>query len=211
MARSYKELQTKMDPASRADNVQKVREELERMALEEVRSAKELTQVDMAEMLNVPQSSISRIEQRADMYLSTLRNYVHALGGMLQIQVIFSDGQAVVINRFGDYKDESYLVSAVAEGEGAYRLHAHPFQHSGTPLATRALKLSGIVKTMKALHLGEPQISAIRRTLETSDEAAVEIGGRGVPRIFNLAGLTEAGFEAVASDATAGDAKGTTA
>jgi hypothetical protein len=35
----------------------------------------------MAEMLEVPQSSISRIEHRTDMYLSTLRNYIHAVGG----------------------------------------------------------------------------------------------------------------------------------
>ena len=56
------------------------------MALEELRGAKQLTQSDMAEMLDVPQSSISRIEQRADMYLSTLRNYIHAVGGELRIQ-----------------------------------------------------------------------------------------------------------------------------
>lgn len=81
MARNFKELQAKMDPADRADNVRQVREELQRMALEELRGAKQRTQSDMAEMLDVPQSSISRIEQRADMYLSTLRNYVHAMGG----------------------------------------------------------------------------------------------------------------------------------
>jgi transcriptional regulator with XRE-family HTH domain len=209
MARSYKELQTRMDPGSRADNAQKVREELERMALDEVRSAKELTQADMAEMLNVPQSSISRIEQRADMYLSTLRNYVHALGGVLQIQVIFPDGQAVVIHRFGDYEDQSYLVRAVAEGNGTYRLHAHPFQHQGALLTTRALKLSGFVKTMKALHLAEPQISAVQMNVENS--GGTEIGGRGVPRIFDLPALMEAGFEAVTSETTIGDAKSTTA
>ena len=62
-----------MDPASRADNNRLVRAELERMALEELRSAKQLTQADMAEMLDVPQSSICRIERPADMYLSTLR------------------------------------------------------------------------------------------------------------------------------------------
>lgn len=179
------------------------------MALEEVRSAKELTQADMAEMLNVPQSSISRIEQRADMYLSTLRNYVHALGGVLQIQVIFPDGQAVVIHRFGDYKDQSYLVRAVAEGNGTYRLLAHPFQHQGVSLTTRALKLSGFVKTMKAMHLAEPQISAVQRNIENG--GGTEIGGRGVPRIFDLPALMEAGFEAVASDTATGDAKGTTA
>src|ERR1035437_676942 len=109
MARNFKELQAKMDPASRAENVQLVREELQRMALDELRSAKRLTQADMAEMLDVPQSSISRIEQRADMYLSTLRNYVHALGGVLQIQAVFPEGGTVVISRFGEYEDRSYV------------------------------------------------------------------------------------------------------
>ena len=56
-----------MDPSSRADNAQRAREELQRMALDELRSAKKLTQADLAEMLDLPQSSISRIEQRADM------------------------------------------------------------------------------------------------------------------------------------------------
>jgi transcriptional regulator with XRE-family HTH domain len=210
MARNYRELQAKMDPAMRGDNGIRVREELARMALDEVRNAKELTQADMAEMLGVPQSSISRIEQRADMYLSTLRNYVHKLGGVLQIQVIFPDGQAVVIHRFGDYEDQSYLVRAVAEGNGAYRLHARPFQHQGVSLSTRALKLSGFVKTMRALHLAEPQISAIQRSLENG--GGTEVGGRGTAwRIFNRAGLMEAGFEAVTPETTAEDAKGTTA
>src|SRR6202167_4106055 len=99
MARRYKELQARMDPASLAENRHRVREELQRMALEELRSARQLTQTDMAEMLDVPQSSISRIERRADMYLSTLRNYVHALGGVLQIQAVFPEGGAVVIDR----------------------------------------------------------------------------------------------------------------
>src|ERR1700691_1795461 len=99
MARNFKELQAKMDPASRSNNQQRVRNELQRMALDELRSAKQLTQADMAEMLDVPQSSISRIEQRADMYLSTLRNYVQAMGGVLQIQAVFPEGGAVVIDR----------------------------------------------------------------------------------------------------------------
>src|SRR5580658_11211755 len=102
MARNYKELQERMDPASRADNAGRVLYELQRMALDELRSAKRLTQADMAEMLNVPQSSISRIEQRADMYLSTLRNYVQAMGGVLQIQAVFPEGGTVIISRFGD-------------------------------------------------------------------------------------------------------------
>src|SRR6202166_4527746 len=118
MSRNFKQLQDRMDPASRDDNRQRVREELQRMTLDELRSAKRLTQADMAEILDVPQSSISRIEQRADMYLSTLRNYIQAMGGVLQVQAIFPDGGTVVLNRFGDYEDQPYVVYAQAESNG---------------------------------------------------------------------------------------------
>jgi len=196
MARNYKELQAKMHPAHRAENQQRVREELQRMALEELRTAKQLTQADMAEMLNVPQSSVSRIERRADMYLSTLRNYLNAMGGVLQIQAVFPDGSAAVIHTFGDYVDQSYLVFVRAESGGAYRLYARPFQHQGDPLSTRTFKVSGLVKTMRALHLPEAQISSIRKGLESAGE--VEVGGRatGVHRIFKFPDLVAAGFEA---------------
>src|ERR1700685_4747413 len=115
MARNYKELQAKMNPADIAENKQRVRDELQRMALDELRNAKQLTQADMAELLGVPQSSISRIEQRADMYLSTLRNYVQAMGGVLQIQAVFPDGGTVAISRLGEYEDVSYQVWVRAE------------------------------------------------------------------------------------------------
>ena len=198
MARNFKELQAKMDPASRADNDRRVREELQRMALDELRNAKKLTQADLAEMLDVPQSSISRIEQRADMYLSTLRNYIHAMGGVLQIQAIFPDGGAVVINRFGDYEDRMYVVRARAENGGAYRLLAYPFQHQGATLSTRPFKASGFAKTLRALHLEEPRISGIRKTLENGGE--VEIGGRLARRVFGAPELVAAGFEAAEAE-----------
>ena len=192
MARNYKELRTKMNPADVAENNQRVREELHRMALDELRNAKQLTQADMAELLDVPQSSISRIEQRADMYLSTLRNYVQAMGGVLQIQVLFPEGGAVIINRFGDYEDQPYIVSVRTEEGGAYQLRARPFQHQGTCLFTRAFKWPGFVKAMKALHL-ESQIPTIRTHLESTHE--VEIGGRTGQRIFHAPDLVAAGFE----------------
>jgi hypothetical protein len=46
----------------------------------------------MAQILGVNQSAISTIEKRTDMYLSTLRSYVEAMGGSLEIQVIFPEG-----------------------------------------------------------------------------------------------------------------------
>jgi transcriptional regulator with XRE-family HTH domain len=195
MPRNFKELQEKMDPASRADNRQRVRDELQRMALDELRSAKRLTQADMAEMLDVPQSSISRIERRADMYLSTLRNYIHAMGGVLQIQAVFPDGGAVVIDRFGEYENQKYVVWARAEGRSTYRLVARPFQHPGEELSTRALKTSAFLKSMKALNLPETQIHAIRSALENAGET--QIGGSvlSAVRLFSAPDLAAAGVE----------------
>jgi len=201
MARNYKELQAKMDPASRADNQRRVREELQRMALEELRGAKQLTQADMAEMLDVPQSSISRIEQRADMYLSTLRNYVHAAGGELRIQAVFPDGGTVVIDRFGEYEERPYVVHAVAEGSGLFQLRALPLHHQGVPLSTRSFKLPGLTKTMRALHLPERQIASIRGSLETN-AGRIEISGGGpsITRVFSVPDLVAAGFEQMNSE-----------
>jgi len=192
MARNYKELQAKMDPASRADNARRVREEVQRMALDELRHAQRLTQADMAEMLDVPQSSISRIEQRADMYLSTLRNYVQALGGVLQIQAIFPDGGTVAISRLGEYEDRSYVVRARAETNGTYKLVAQPLDQ-GTVLATKALKAPGFMRTLKALHVPDSQISAVRKTLE--ETRTTEISGRMARRVFSEPDLIAAGFE----------------
>jgi transcriptional regulator with XRE-family HTH domain len=196
MARNFKELQATMDPASRADNMQRVSEELRRMALEELRGARQLTQSDMAEMLDVPQSSISRIEQRADMYLSTLRNYIHAVGGELRIQAVFPDGGTVVIDRFGDYEERPYVVDALAESSGVFRLRARPLHHQGAPLSTKPFKAAGLTKTMRALHLPEVQIASIRVDLEKSTDK-IEIGGSGpsIQRVFSIKDLVAAGFD----------------
>jgi transcriptional regulator with XRE-family HTH domain len=195
MARNFKELQAKMDPASRADNKRQVREELQRMALEELRGARQLTQADLAEMLDVPQSSISRIERRADMYLSTLRNYIHAVGGELQIQAVFPDGGTVVIDRFGEYDWRAYEVEAIADGSGVFRLHAFA-PPEGVRFSTKPLKLSGLTKALRAMHLQDAQITDIKVSLEKSG-GSVSIGGRssGIQRMFSVPDLIAAGFE----------------
>jgi transcriptional regulator with XRE-family HTH domain len=190
-----------MDPASRVDNTQQVREELQRMTLEELRGAKRLTQSDMAEMLDVPQSSISRIERRADMYLSTLRNCIHAVGGELRIQVVFPDGGAVIIDRFGEYEERLYMVDAIAENSGGFRLRARPLHHQGAPLSTKPVKASGLTKAMRALHLPEVQIASIKADLERS-AGRIEIGGSGpsIQRVFSIQDFIAAGFDEANTD-----------
>jgi hypothetical protein len=130
------------------------------------------------------------------MYLSTLRNYVHAAGGELRIQAVFPDGGTVVIDRFGEYEERPYVVHAVADGNGLFRLRALPLNHEGAPFATRPFKLSGLSKTMRALHLPERQIGSIRENLE-NNAGSIEIGGSGpsITRVFGVPDLVAAGFE----------------
>jgi predicted transcriptional regulator len=61
------------------------------MALGRLREDCKATQKDVAEAMNVSQPNISRIEHEEDIYLSTLREYVEALGGQLEINAVFPD------------------------------------------------------------------------------------------------------------------------
>jgi transcriptional regulator with XRE-family HTH domain len=66
----------------------------EEVALRHLRQARNLTQQRMAELLHMKQASISKIENRSDMLLSTLRSYVEAMGGSLRLVLEFPDGVA---------------------------------------------------------------------------------------------------------------------
>ena len=59
-------------------------------------------QVDIASALRVKQPSISKIEKQADMYLSTLRSYVEAIGGKLELVVRLPSCAPVRIEHLGD-------------------------------------------------------------------------------------------------------------
>ena len=98
-ARKWKDLKDAMPPASRA-RMEAKKEELSRsMALQELRRALRYTQAELAERLGVEQPEVSRLENQADMFVSTLRRFVEALGGELQIRARFP-GADVVIDQF---------------------------------------------------------------------------------------------------------------
>jgi DNA-binding XRE family transcriptional regulator len=100
MARKFSELRGKMSPAARAASEQEFRKMVEEMPLRKLRAARELTQENLASVLRVEQSEVSKIERRTDMYLSTLASYVKAMGGTLEIRAAFPNGEVVRINQF---------------------------------------------------------------------------------------------------------------
>jgi transcriptional regulator with XRE-family HTH domain len=76
------------------------------MALAELRRARSYTQLELAESLGIRQASVSQMEHGADMYVSTLRNFLRALGGDLEITARFPDGVDVRITQFEDLERE---------------------------------------------------------------------------------------------------------
>jgi DNA-binding XRE family transcriptional regulator len=92
MARNFRELQAKMSPETLAEVEAWAKETIKNMPLVELRNAREMTQVSLSKVLGMPQASISKMERRTDMYLSTLRSYIEAMGGHLELRAIFPDG-----------------------------------------------------------------------------------------------------------------------
>jgi len=80
------------DPVRRArvDEVKHAMREV--LALAELREERQMTQQKVADVMHVTQANISRVEHEDDLYLSTLRGYVEALGGELQLRAVFEDG-----------------------------------------------------------------------------------------------------------------------
>ena len=83
-------------PAKRRTKIERRASEL--ATLKDLRQAVERTQQDMAASLGVGQDTISRIERRSDMLLSTLRRYVEAMGGRLELVAQFPEREPVVID-----------------------------------------------------------------------------------------------------------------
>ena len=70
--------------------------------LRDLRIAASQTQEDMAKALGVRQDTISRLEQRSDMLLSTMRRYVEAMGGQLDLVATFPNRPSVKLALWAD-------------------------------------------------------------------------------------------------------------
>jgi len=98
MARKFSELREKMSPRSRENADRMAAEMIEAMPLDELRQARGLSQKMLAEVLHVQQPSIAKLEKRTDMYLSTLRSHIEAMGGQLDVIARFPEGSVRITN-----------------------------------------------------------------------------------------------------------------
>jgi predicted transcriptional regulator len=92
MAKNFRLLQAKMSPKARRRSEARANRMIREMALNELRQARQMTQEQLAAQLKVRQPAIAKLERRADMYLSTLRSVIEAMGGELDVRAVFPNG-----------------------------------------------------------------------------------------------------------------------
>ena len=100
MAKKFETLRQQMTPERRARVDARTKELLATMPLNQLRKARSLSQEELAEILDVNQATVSKLERRADMYISTMRRFVRAMGGELEIHARFPEG-VFEIDQFG--------------------------------------------------------------------------------------------------------------
>ncbi len=105
----FSELTSDFTPERRR-RIDEIKRELRAvMPMHELRRARALTQREVAETLRVNQPAVSRLEQRADVYVSSLRSYIEAMGGKLKIVAEFPEGEVAIANfsKVGEEEEDS--------------------------------------------------------------------------------------------------------
>jgi len=104
MAHKWKDVRKTLTPEAEERILRSVKEAAAVMTLHQLREARSLTQVNLAKVLQIKQGAVSKMEKRTDMYVSTLRNFIQAMGGQLQVKAIFPEGE-VQIDQFENVAD----------------------------------------------------------------------------------------------------------
>ncbi|MFP5235802.1 MAG: XRE family transcriptional regulator [Acidobacteriota bacterium] len=99
MAQKWRDVRRSFSPEEEKEIRQYVESVVNSVTLDQLREARKLTQTNLANILGVNQGSVSKMEKRTDMYVSTLRSFIEAMGGQLQIRAVFPEG-AVEIDQF---------------------------------------------------------------------------------------------------------------
>ena len=88
LAKNFKELRARMSDGAKAASAAEHRRLVQEMSLHQLRKARELTQAKIAGELHMGQGDVSKLERRADMYVSTLAGYLRAVGADLEIRAV---------------------------------------------------------------------------------------------------------------------------
>lgn len=110
MAKKFKDLRKAMSPEAQARAHEKAMAMMAELPLAELRQARYFSQEQLAAELSVKQPAVAKIEKKTDMYISTLRRFIEAMGGQLEIRAHFPEGD-VKINQFEELEDDQQPVA----------------------------------------------------------------------------------------------------
>ena len=99
MAKKFRDLVAQMPEERQARIAAETRRLIDEMPLQALRRALNLTQQQVAASLGINQVAVSKMEGQTDMYVSTLRRFVEAMGGELRIVARFPEGN-IEISQF---------------------------------------------------------------------------------------------------------------
>ena len=96
MAKKFRNLRNEMSRERREKVEKMTKDMLAEMPMHELRRARQLSQEQLADVLDIKQGSVSKLERRTDLYISTLRRYIEAMGGELTLQARFPEGSVTI-------------------------------------------------------------------------------------------------------------------
>ena len=107
MPRNVEEIIRGLAPSDRARVEERSAQLIaEEMTLQQLRRARKLTQQKVAKSLHIGQEGISKLEKRSDLLISTLRDYIRAMGGTLSLIAEFPDGRPIVLAGIADDRSD---------------------------------------------------------------------------------------------------------
>ncbi len=120
MSKDIEEIMRDFSPERRA-KIEKRASELidEHMTLQDLRKARQLTQERMAQILGIGQDSVSRLEKRTDLHLSTLNNYINAMGGSLKLVAEFPERSPVILDGLAELSEDENQAQSLDSSEPA--------------------------------------------------------------------------------------------
>ena len=107
MPKDIEEIMRDFEPERRAKIEKRAKKLInEHLTLTDIRKARQLTQERMAQILGIGQDSVSRLEKRTDLHLSTLNNYINAMGGSLKLVAEFPDRDPVILDGLAELDED---------------------------------------------------------------------------------------------------------
>lgn len=108
MSRNVNDIIKKLSPAQRKKVETRAAQLIaEEMTLQQLRQACKLTQEKVAKSLRIGQEGVSKLEKRSDLLISTLRGYIHAMGGELSLVVEFPHRKPIILSGIAEVAEDS--------------------------------------------------------------------------------------------------------